>query len=247
MTLIGGGGGGQHGTIAAVNLARVGGRGGNSAGITVATFLASMLPSTIYLQVGAGGAGGTTSVGLGVAGTPSSVFADPAGTLIFATALGGTNSTVTTAAATLTNMQLISNAIEWFAYAGVLGGTGGNATPTAGTAVTAMTGSILSGGSGGGGVSTANAGGACGAVTIPANFPFLNTQASQALTSGIAGQWLWNPMCGTGGQGSPGQSTTICLPGGDGAFGCGGGGTGGGTAASKAGNGGPGLIILNCW
>lgn len=243
MTLIGGGGGGQHGTIAATTVARTGGRGGNSAGITNATFLTSMLPSTIYLQVGAGGAGGTTTLGLGGVGTPSSVFADHAGTLIFATALGGTNSTTATAAATLTNMQLVSNAMEWVGYAGVLGGA---ASAAIGTSVTAITSSILSGGSAGGGVSAVNSPSACGAVTIPATFPFLNTQASQAVAPGGAGQWLWNPMCGTGGQGSPGQPAG-CIPGGDGAFGCGGGGAGGGTAASKAGDGGPGLIILNCW
>jgi hypothetical protein len=63
---LGGGGGGARTTNAAGNSG--GGGGGGSAGIVRGIIPAFLLPDTLYILVGKGGAGGTTSGGNGTAG-----------------------------------------------------------------------------------------------------------------------------------------------------------------------------------
>ena len=60
---LGGGGGGGHTTITAAGVA--GGGGGGSAGIVRGIIPAFLLPDTLYIQVGKGGAGGKASATLG--------------------------------------------------------------------------------------------------------------------------------------------------------------------------------------
>ena len=70
---IGAGGGGSSSAIWQTGVARVGGGGGGSGGMTSTFLPAYLVPDTLYINVGIGGAGGastnTTTPNAGLAGT----------------------------------------------------------------------------------------------------------------------------------------------------------------------------------
>jgi len=85
---IGGGGGGAGGATPINNA----GTGGGSGGVTRAIFNASHLPDTLFIQVGLGGAGGTSNVN-GSGGTRSTISILPNTTTTNGVLSSGTNAT----------------------------------------------------------------------------------------------------------------------------------------------------------
>src|SRR5215831_29028 len=86
VTCQGGGGGGGSGAGAALGVAANGGGGGASGCLSTLTFLATDLPSTLGVTVGAGGGGGAAQSGAGVGGAAgSNSFLGTAPSLITAT------------------------------------------------------------------------------------------------------------------------------------------------------------------
>jgi hypothetical protein len=253
--VLGAGAGGGNGHSAAAAAARGGGGGGGSGAIVRATFLASMLPSVIWLQVPRGGGqgqvGGRAIVGLAQSFATAdflvvSGVADAAaggnGTGSAAGALGaaGTIALAGTAGQTCW-------AINWFAIAGAAGVAGGAHTGAAGASTTVAI--CVSGGAGGGGVTATDfAGGAVnGAGSYMAARPTIpgGVAGSNAGNGGysIFGGMFFN--CGGSGGGS--SNTGVGGAGGRGGYGSGGGGGGGGTTGGTGGAGGDGLIIVSTW
>lgn len=263
---LGGGGGGGGGRTAAIN-SSTGGGGGASSAITVALYQASLLPDTLYLQVGIGGDGGIAS-GVGTAGTISYISYRPDTTAI--------------------NLLLQSSATTpggGGAGGGTVGGTGGTA-PTVWNYVTAVNGglglvttevgqagtvgtssagtitnltpiSIVTGGAGGGGTSSAGTG-YNGASILGSGFlNTISTGVINAADSTIHGGNGYNtlyinklPNFFTGGAGGSSATTSARTAGkgGNASYGSGGGGGGGSYngAGGAGGKGGDGLIIIAC-
>ena len=262
--LIGGGAGGNGGTgTAGTN--RAGGGGGGGSSITRGLYPAIVLPDILYIQVGLGGIGGSSST-LGTSGTLSYVCLEPITTNIadLLLASGGV------AAANGATIGAGGNAGTIFSQASTIPGNLGLLTLTAGSngsagGTGAVNGSsvtptiITTGGAGGGGSSTANANGAGGSI--------LATTVTQQITGGLAGATTEAssgvftqlpsidtsstilPMFFTGGAGGGGNGAATGGRGGNGSYGSGGGGGGAGTAASggRGGDGGNGLVIITAW
>jgi len=230
-----------------------GGGGGGSGGIVRGLIPAFLLPDTIYILVGVGGAGATTNSVGGVAGGISYIGLQPSTseqTLICksstATAGGGLIAGTGGSAASVSVVALsaFGNLGLFTATAGVNGLTGGANTGAAGLSQAALGSNITTGGAGGGG-KTASVFGAGGNITSAS--AILTTQVNGGVTvaqAGDSGYGTFQPFCGTGGAGGAGITTGAGGRGGDGWYGCGGGGAGGGSTASKAGNGGDGLVII---
>ena len=258
ITAIGSGGGGG---TAAFGTNRSGGGGGAPGGVVSVTVPRIMLPDTLYLHIGQGGAGG---IGNNIAGQPgiisyvciypeinngcilvqSSLSRPGGGQYGNATAPGGLP-TLTTGVTFLeqntlvgaTQAQTIGTATTTnISYVGLLtGGTGGGSTD-AGTGAAAG-GTILMSG-----ISDTNA-----ITSIPGGLA--STTAGVNGGDGNPGYFSWKPFIATGGTGGGGSGAagTVGGNGGDGAYGCGGGGGGPGKVAGfsvRGGNGGSGLIII---
>jgi hypothetical protein len=73
--MLGGGGGGGGGRATSVT-SRTGGGGGGSSSISSGIFFANLLPDILYIQVGIGGSGGTSTLN-GSSGTVSYVSIQP--------------------------------------------------------------------------------------------------------------------------------------------------------------------------
>ena len=250
---VGGGGGGGAGINTTTTSGS--GAGGSSGGQTSVMIPAMFVPDTLYIQAGAGGAGATTSGGLGTAGiityvciAPYTTIA-PAGTLLLAT--GGTAGTVAAtldtgggapaavAAATIAGMCLAGRGffILLAGQAGAIGSAQGNPSVSI---TPPTTGLMVTGGAGGGG-SFAGAGTAGGNINVIPNmlgtdfFPLPLSGGTAAVTStpaGTAGARFIskNSLFNFGGSGGGGATTTaggLASAGGDGAPGSGGGGGGG--------------------
>ena len=272
--LLGVGGGGSGGTGVNTGTTSGGGAGGVSAAQSSVLIPAMFVPDILYIQAGAGGQGPTTSAAQGTAGQPTYVSIEPDSTLTsnmtLLYALGGTVTSATVAttttggaagtapiAATIGNMPLAARGY-YTLLAGVAGATGGSST-TAGTSVTLpATGLMVTGGTGGGGCNgtTGSAGGAFNTVTGSLGQDFFPALAGglAAVTSTpgrnggsfIAKNFMMN-YGGTGGGGATTTSGGTAGAGATGAPGCGGGGSGGGNTTNttlKAGDGGPGFVII---
>ena len=266
---LGSGGGGGNGMTGGATTARRGGGGGGSGAYSLGTFASILLPDTLYLSVGKGGAGG---------------------------AAGTTASNGTAGALSYVSIQANNTAINIVMQSGLAAATAGNSgtnSGTAGTGSTAWTGGILSdlglvtaqaGGNGGAGAISVAAvditpnnivcGGPSGGNTsTSAAFKggsiigsgFLNTIHGGALGAGaVAGGtgadgFMSNfinqlnrnqPFFFTAGSGGGGSVSGLGGDAGNSGFGCGGAGGGAGftgLGGGRGGNGGDGLIIITAW
>ena len=273
--LLGVGGGASGGTGVTGTTVAGGGSGGGSGAQTMVMISAFMIPDTLYIQCGAGGIGLATSAQLSVAGVPTYVCIEPSTTLtanmtlLFAnggaagtavaniTPTGGT-ATTAAAAATIANMPLAGRGFYNF-LAGQFGTSGGGAGLGTNQAIP-TTGLMVTGGAGGGGsAATAFAGGAVTGVglgtdffpTLPGGTAAPGTSPAGAGSGGIITRNYQMNYGGTGGGGATTSAGGIAGAGGDGAPGCGGGGGAGATTnaptLSKAGNGGPGFVLIASW
>ena len=254
-----------------------GGAGGQSGAQTTVMIPAFMIPDTLYIQCGAGGAGPTVQGSIGNAGVATYVTIEPSTTLTANMTLlfanpgiatggavpnatnGGIANATAAAAATIANMPLAGRGFYNF-LAGQIGSNGG-ANTTAGIAQTLpATGLMVTGGTGGGGcnVGTGFAGGIFNSVNGLALdiFPALAAGAA-AVTSTPAGAGssyiARNFQMNYGGTGGGGATTTSGGTAGAGATGAPGSGGGGGGGANttnatvKGGDGGPGFVLIASW
>jgi hypothetical protein len=264
---LGGGAAGGAGVRGVAGSTRAGAGGGGSGGIAKALYPAFLLPDTLYVQVGAGGAitpfvttgvtgnaGGISYVSISPTTTAVSVIAQSstagaAGGASAASATinnGGAAATIwTTGSSPFTSLGLLT------LTAGVVGGTTPNANTGVITNVQALGSNIVTGGAGGGGnnqITVGSYSAIAGGSVLSASVLLLSN-INGGLTGsligtgnpGDSGYGSIMPFCGTGGAGGSGQASGSSLRGGDGGngwYGCGGG--GGGAATITTGIGGSG-------
>jgi len=258
--LLGVGGGGGGGTGINTTTTSGGGAGGSSGGQTTVMIPAMFVPDTLYIQAGAGGAGVTTSGGLGTAGTITYVCIEPystigpAGTLLLAQ--GGTSTTVaatsttggtvpTPSAANINGMCLAGRGF-YTLLAGQVGAAGANAGATGANITPPTTGLMVTGGGGAGGTNGSGApAGSIIAITGTLGTDFFPLPISGGTQNGTgssvpsgAGQsgfasrnFLFN-FGGAAGGGATDTAGGTAGAGGDGAPGSGGGGGGGMTTTN---------------
>lgn len=248
---LGGGGGGSH-TIATV-ASQGGGGGGASGGIVRGIIPAFLLPDTLYILVGKGGIGPSTTNTAGGSGGISYIGLQPSTseqTLICkssTTVAGGASNAGAAGTAPTVSVVALSafgNLGLFTAIAGVSGVAGGANTGAAGNSQNALGTSLVTGGAGGGG-KTASVFGIGGRIN-PATAVLTSTVLGglSAGQDGDNGYGTLQPFCGTGGSGGAGITAGQGGRGGNGFYGCGGGGIGAGSVVSKAGDGGDGLVII---
>jgi hypothetical protein len=278
FVVIGGGGGGGSGYYSSsiTTLAKSGGSGGAPGGLVCGSIPAILLPNTLYLQVGAGGAGGTAvnspnpSVGnSGSSGGISYVCLYPeinSGSILLQSsqtvAGGGVGGQLASTTGLSTNPTIAnSNDLKWIALTGnTVSQTAGGAGVSNNNAPASIAyAGLLTGGAGGAGHSiNGNNGGVGGNIT----FSSLSAWKTLTVASGIAGTAagvvpgngnvgysILNPLifCGGSGGGGAAAANRVGGEGGGGGIGCGGGGGGFGTLISGAGgSGGEGIIIITC-
>lgn len=266
--LVGGGAGGQSGGLNAAST-RNGGAGGGSAAFSYITIPSFAVPNTLYIQVGAGGSGGTATISnaQGGAGGISYVSLTPDDTLphmilIKSGSAAAGLSTSATAGAAIVLADLILSEIAFLSsYAGQTGGAGGVSSGVA-TYVT-PTGRPFVAGAGGAGCSSVGTLGTSAGINNIFNFPRLVGGTNSTTGGGVsagAGQNGYStrenflgvnyntPLFFTGGAGGGANSsgTGFGGNGGNAAFGCGGGGggAGGNTTAGAGGRGGDGFVLI---
>lgn len=258
----GGGGGGGSGARNATTGSRSGGSGGAGGAFAFGQWVASYVPSSVTVGVGAGGVGGAAvttdaTAGNGAAGATSSTFGALLNMGRGGAGAGGLTSgspSGSTAGTGFPNVTL---------YAGVAGGAGATTTGTNGT--TPSTGGI--GGTGGGGgagaaasSTTAAAGGNGGSHTGATAGTSGSSTAVSGGTGGTAGgtaatagatAGTTSTIGATGGGGGYYRTAEAGGAGANGAQPGGGGGGGGasdnGFASGAGGDGGDGLVIVIQW
>lgn len=235
-------GGGAGGGMANLALASPG-NGGGSGGIVRGLIPAFLLPDTLYILVGKGGAGATTTgTGGGAAGI-SYIALQPSiseQTLICKSSTAAATSN-TAATISVVSLSAFGNLGLFTAIAGVAGSSGIS------TSQTALGTNLVTGGASGGAKTSTTFG--VGGNINPATCILTSTVLGGQLSgqNGDAGYGTLQPFCGTGGGGGAGRSGTTGVGGlgGDGWYGCGGGGAGAGSAlGNKGGEGGNGLVII---
>ena len=266
MICIGGGGGGGGGFTGVAASARGGGGGGGSSGIATLTIPLIYLPDTLYIQVGAGGAGVGSGGGTAGSGVNSTISLRPSTGLVIANKILQSNSaTVPTGGGTGTAAAVgaagAAGAINTIAttplaqfgqssfIAGQAGAAGGAVAGAIGPPATIpVTGVRTMGGGGGAGTTAADfAGSIVTAITDSFLADMRPAGAAAGSNPGSGGQMLWKPFwsfCGLGGAAS---NAGVGGNGGPGAYGSGGGGGGGGTTGGVGGNGGNGIVIIVSW
>jgi hypothetical protein len=259
----GSGGSGQRGTNGS---ARAGGGGGGAGGVVRALYPAFLLPDTLYIQVGAGGAfvpptvpgvtgnsGGISYVSIAPTTTAINVLAQSSNAVagggaasISSTTNAGGNpaSTWDRTSSPFTSLGVLNIA------AGIVGGVSTNANTLAITNIQALGTTIVTGGAGGGsnnsitaGSFSATAGGSilsASAILVNSVLGGLTGSLIGAGNPGGHGYGSLSPFCGTGGAGGSGQASGSFTAGtgGNGWYGCGGGGGGAGVALTSTGGGG---------
>ena len=248
-----------------------GGAGGQSGSQTLVQIPAMFVPDVLYIQAGQGGAGATTSGGLGGMGTITYVCIAPyttfaaAGTFFFSTiGTAGTAATATTggvpgSAAGATGIGGCCLAGRGFfrSYAGQAGAAGGASNANGTNLTPPLTGLMVTGGAGGGGtIASTPLGGNINSVASASYFfplpLFGGGSGSENLrVNGPSGFKSSNFLFNFGGTGGAGALTTAggaAGAGGDGMPGCGGGGGGGANTTNptigKGGDGGPGFVYI---
>lgn len=255
MMLIGGGGGGSAGATGGAGTNRGGGGGGGSSAVSIGVFPLALLPDTLYVYVGRGGAGGS---GVGSSGelsyvtvTPDTLMQDvvlASGTA----AAGGSTSTGggvaggnAGAAGTvaLTDNMLFSSLGVLHLFAGQAGAAGGS---PGSIGVNISLSNFVAGGCGGAGViATGRDGGA-----LNNSSTYLTDVRPAAAVSGgpgSSGPMLWKPFFPYPGHGGASSNTSVGGDGGSGGYGCGGGGGGGGITGGPGGRGGDGIVVIYTW
>ena len=265
FTVIGGAGGGAGG-IGGTPLAsgRTGGGGGAPGGMVSVSIPAILLPKTLYLQVGYGGAPGTGSNSQAVngqsgeSGTISYVClypeTNPGSILIQSSNTAPGGGTVPSTGTAITIADAIN--LKWLGIVGnTVAQTAGGASAVGGGASVTYAG-LLTGGAGGGAKpSSNNNGNAGGSITMTNINSYVTTAINggaggtnpAAGVNGTRGYFSWKPFIATGGSGGGGGSVSANGGnGGDGAYGCGGGGGGAaGAIGGTGGKGGDGLIMVS--
>jgi len=244
-------GGGAGGAISTVTAGSANGSvGGGSAGIVKGLIPAFLLPDTIYILVGKGGAGSTGNATNGGVGGISYIGLQPLiseQTLICKSSTTTASGNRTGATTSVVSLSAFGNLGLFTAVAGVDGSVAGSST-TQGASQAALATNITTGGAGGGGKTTLAfaAGGNITSASV-----ILTSQVNGGVTdaqNGDSGYGTLIPFCGTGGAGGAGRQGASGAGGrgGNGFYGCGGGGVGGGTTATgtKGGDGGDGLVII---
>jgi hypothetical protein len=242
-------GGGAGGSIATIGTgARNGGNGGGAGGIVRGIIPAFLLPDTLYVLVGKGGAGSTTNNTAGGTGGISYIGLQPTTseqTLICKSSTSNPSNSATGATISTVSLSAFGNLGLFTAIAGVGASSGGSG---AGSSQAALATSLVTGGAAGGG-KTPSVFAVGGNITSAS--AILTTQVNGGVTdaqNGADGYGTLQPFCGTGGAGGAGRQGDSGLGGngGNGFYGCGGGGAGGTTSATglRGGNGGDGLVII---
>jgi len=245
----GAGGGGGNGFSGAASTNRGGGGGGAGGQIMNMYAPSFLLPDTLYISVGAGGAGiinGRASSVLNQGNTTyvnyypnlniSNIILNAAGG-----GAGGIGLSTGTAAGGIGLPNSPTNTLLSISAQGASAGTpGGINTGDVGTNFSATT-SCIYGGTGGGSIGTANTAFAGGNILASDVHPQINGGAINS--NGSAGVFIKKPFSAIGGTGG-GSSTNIGGNGGNGVWGSGGGGGGGGIIGGNGGNGGNGFVII---
>lgn len=244
---LGGGGGGGQNTLSNPT----GAGGGGSGGIVRGIIPAFLLPDTLYISVGKGGAGAITSAA-GAVGAISYIGLQPSTseqTLICKSSTttagsGGTNSAGSGASASTLTLSAYNN-LGIFTAAGGVGGSAVSVNGTPGNNLAALASNIITGGASGAGRNVSITGVAGGSIT-PASSILTSTVngGTSTILDGQSGYGTFQPFCGTGGGGGASVTTGAGGKGGNGWYGCGGGAAGGGTVLTRGGNGGDGLVII---
>lgn len=255
---IGGAGGGGGGTGVANLLAT----GGGSGGVSRALYNAQQLPDTLYVQVGLGGAGGTSN-GSGQSGTRSWVSLQPAvvaQNLVqgsgAAVAAGGTSGTGTAAAGETAVAQSTANFLTLSNFIGTAGVTYPATAIQVPADVTPLSSQITCIGAGGPGIvfttpPTANNGASILSSSISPLIPggVLATASGSNGGNGADGITSWKPFFSLGGAGGAAAISGSGGNGGNGGIGSGGGGGGAGNnnlgyTGGRGGRGGDGLVVI---
>ena len=253
ITCIAGGGGGGSGAREPTTSNRSGGAGGGVLSPTDGWFLASDLPSSCTVTVGAGGAGGTsvtTDSSAGHAGSAGGDTIVSASGVVLVSASGGSAGS---GGSNLTQSLGLNSSGPTFQAQWAFSGTGSGKNTTGGAAV----GGCRSAGGGGGGAgaaasSTTTAAGGAGA---PANtYTFENQSAGGGAAGGTSGgagvtpSDASSPAFGGGGGGGSYATGQATGAGGNGAAPGGGGGGGAGSdngfASGAGGNGARGAVRI---
>jgi hypothetical protein len=260
---IGGGGGGGGGFTRAAATSGGGGGGGGSSAQAVLLISLACLMDTLYIQVGAGGAGRSSGGGTADSGVLSYVSVAPntaaTNTVVFsgtaAPAGGGTGTGVAVGSAgTAGTVSTIGNALfsgigQYQFLAGQAGAAGGAVAGAIGPPrAFPATGLMSMGGTGGAGTTAADFAGGLITAAVPSYISELRPQHALAGSNNGSGGYPMAYMLqfwpGLGGASS---NAGVGGAGGIGGYGCGGGGGGAGTTGGRGGDGGPGIVIIACW
>ena len=255
VTVIGGGGGGGSGRASIIGGSDGGGIGGGGGGVSMMSFAASFLPSTVAITNGGGGAGATGASSTangnpGTSGTNSSF-----GNYCFGGGGGyGPGGVGTTQSASTGGNGEWAGAPS--SIGGVLVGAGGNGSPS----TVSQQGFMAASGGGGGNITSGIATGSGGSggylsAVIGATVGGTGDTANNSTGGGVGpslGASAYMPGGGGGGSGSWTSSGTTAVGGAGGLYGGGGGGSGAIDNASTAnsgngGNGGNGCVIVTTY
>jgi hypothetical protein len=235
MMCIGAGAGGGNGIV------NTGSPAGGSGAVTKALFPANVLPDTLFIQPGPGGAGGSNGnrswVTIAANSTVAMNTVCVSGTAAAVAGIAGTSIGVgeTIASTTVAGLLSLGN----FSFtAGFFFNSSPYVPFTSGSLVTSGLNGGTVGVGGGSSISSVDLG---NGIVIPA----INGGSNGAGGNGGNGVFLWKPFYSLGGAGGGCNSAGIGVIGGSGGYGSGGGGGGGGsTGGGTGGKGGDGLVII---
>ena len=238
----GAGGGGGAGQTAAAGTARYGGGGGAGGALNIINTPSYLLPETLYIQTGIGGAGGAVSGAAGTVGgtTYIAYYPNTNAANLIVSSNGGTGAPSGignggSAVAPYTSQSIFS-----------IGGTNSSAGTNGGLGAAqnfSVTTSCIYGGTGGGFLDATNTGKTGGNILASNIHPQLDGGA--AASNGNDGYFIKKPFTSLGGTGAGSNPSGAGGTGGSGIMGSGGGGGGASTGgASRGGRGGNGFVII---
>lgn len=268
MIGVGAGSSGAAGTVSTA--AAAGGLGGGGGAQSTLLIPALFVPNELFIQTGLGGRNASTSntatsASVSVTGTATYIAIEPtvrttSNSNLFLIVANGAASGSTGGTATTMSGNFPLAGRGWSQNFAGPAGTAGGAAQAAGTALTLpTTGVMVTGGTGGGGTdataATQFAGGAITGVGLGGVFPTLPGGTAGATGAAIGGRgtngYIVKPYIFYGGTGSGGDNFAtgrVSAPGGNGAPGCGGGGSGAGNAfVGRPGDGGDGFVYIISW